>query len=177
MSTGRLLLITGLPGSGKSTLALRLSQRYGVLFLSKDGIKEPLLDVLGAADAVHSRRLSDASFAVLFAVARQVLSADRDVILEGNFRPGEHERLLTGLPVQRIVQVLCRIDEPTRLARIARRRQSQRHAGHGDADPTVRDARAGDAFLELAGERVTFDGREAADARHLETLDRSWRGA
>jgi predicted kinase len=178
MSTGRLLLITGLPGSGKSTLAQRLSQRYGVLLLSKDGIKEPLLDVLGADDAVHSRRLSDASFAVLFALARQVLSAARDVILEGNFRPGEHERLLTGLPAQRIVQVLCRIDEPTRLARIARRRQvAQRHAGHGDADPAVKNAHAGDAFLELAGERVTFDSREAADARHLERLDRSWHGA
>lgn len=171
----RVLLITGLPGSGKSTLARLLAPRYGVPLLSKDLIKERLLDVLGGGDAAHSRLLSDASFAVLFAVARQLLAAGLDVILEGNFRPGEHEAIWATIPSVRIVQVLCRIDEPARLARLARRQQdAARHAGHGDTDPAVRAQRSGDAFLELPGERMTFDGSESAGARHLEAIDRCW---
>jgi predicted kinase len=173
----RVLIITGLAGSGKTTLAHLLARRYTTLLLSKDGIKEPLLDVLGAGDGAHSRLLSDASFAVLFAVARAVLAAGLDVILEGNFRPGEHEAMLPMNESARIVQVLCRVDEPARLARIAHRQQDEsRHAGHGDALATVTTQRSGDAFLALPGERVTFDGGENLDARHLEALDERWRG-
>ena len=172
----RVLLITGLPGSGKSTLASILARRHGVLLLSKDLIKEPLLDVLGSADAAHSKRLSDASFAVLFAVARRALATCPDLILEGNFRPGEHESMLSIPTAARIVQVLCRVAEPMRLARLARRRQDPaRHLGHGDTDPPVAAQRSGDAFLALAGERLTFDGGESSDARELEAIDRCWR--
>jgi predicted kinase len=51
--------------------------------------------VIGAVDRPASRRLSDASFAVMFAVARDCLHAGTDVILEGNFRSGEHEAALS----------------------------------------------------------------------------------
>jgi predicted kinase len=149
-----------------------------VLRLSKDDIKDPLLEVLGAGDAAHSRLLSDASFAVLFAAARQALAARLDVILEGNFRPGEHEALLAGVASVSIAQVLCQIDEPVRLARLARRRQdAARHPGHGDADPAVLAQRASDGFLALPGERLTFGGGESADASSLEAIDRYWHGA
>ena len=63
MKPGRVIVVTGLPGAGKSTLAHELARRYRVPLLGKDFIKEPLLDVLGAVDAAHSRKLSDASFA------------------------------------------------------------------------------------------------------------------
>lgn len=90
-----LILITGLPGTGKSTLARSLARHLGVPLICKDTIKEPLLDLLGAADRSESRRLSDASFAVMFALTRDCLRAGTDVILEGNFRPGEHEVALS----------------------------------------------------------------------------------
>jgi predicted kinase len=173
----RVLLITGLPGSGKTVLATRLAQRLGVLLISKDLIKERLLDVLGAGDAAHSKLLSDASFAVLAALARQALAAGVEVILEGNFRPGEHEQLFCLSTSVRIVQVLCRVAEPTRRARLARRRQDPaRHAGHGDMDPAVIAQTSAEAFLELPGQRFTFDGGEGAGAQQLEAIDRCWRG-
>lgn len=90
-----LILITGLPGTGKSTLARSLARHLALPLICKDTIKEPLLDLLGAADRSQSRRLSDASFAVMFALARDCLLAGTDVILEGNFRPGEHEAPLS----------------------------------------------------------------------------------
>jgi hypothetical protein len=85
-----LILITGLPGTGKSTLARSVARQLGLPLICKDTIKEPLLDVIGAADRAESRRLSDASFAVMFALARDCLRARTDVILEGSFRPGQH---------------------------------------------------------------------------------------
>jgi predicted kinase len=90
-----LILIIGLPGTGKSTLARSLARHLRVPLICKDTIKEPLLDLLGAPDRSESRRLSDASFAVMFALARDCFRAGTDVILEGNFRPGEHEAALS----------------------------------------------------------------------------------
>src|SRR5215831_11909617 len=91
MNAGRVIVVTGLPGVGKSTLARELAGRYRMPMLAKDFIKEPLLDVLGAQDAAASRRLSDASFAALFRLAAEWVRGGHGFILEGNFRPGEHE--------------------------------------------------------------------------------------
>jgi AAA domain len=91
MKAPKLIVITGLPATGKSTLARQLAMRYGIPVIAKDSIKEPLLDVLGAATPEASRKLSDASFAVMFSMARELLAAHMSCVLEGNFRPGEHE--------------------------------------------------------------------------------------
>jgi predicted kinase len=176
MQRTRLLLITGLPGSGKTTLGRCLAQRYGVPLLSKDLIKEPLLDVLGCSgEAAHSRLLSNASFAVLFAVTREILAANRDLVLEGNFRPGEHEGALAAISSLRLAQVLCRTEESIRLARLAMRNQVEaRHAGHRDLDPTVVSQRSADAFLALPGERFAFDAGETAITAQIDAIDRWW---
>jgi hypothetical protein len=70
--------------------------------------------------------------------------------------------------------VLCRIDEPTRLARLAARTEL-RHAGHRDTDPAVIAQRSSDAFLELPGERLAFDCGEPTLARQIDAIDRWWR--
>ncbi|MGH8284210.1 MAG: AAA family ATPase [Steroidobacteraceae bacterium] len=62
MTRSFLIIVTGLPASGKTTLARGLAARHRVPLLAKDLVKEPLLDALGAEDALASRRLSDASF-------------------------------------------------------------------------------------------------------------------
>ena len=164
MTPGRVILVTGLPGAGKSTLATELARRYRLPLLTKDFIKEPLLDVLGATDAVFSRKLSDAAFAAMFRLAAEWAREGHEFILEGNFRPGEHEApLRDALASARVAQILCRIDEMERLARLAAREKDlTRHAGHrfGERESAATSASGmsrGDAFLDLPWERFIHD--------------------
>jgi predicted kinase len=179
MRDSRIILITGLPATGKTTLARTLAARYRLPLVAKDLIKEPLLDVLGATDAAQSRRLSDASFAILFAIARELHVAGTGMVLEGNFRPGEHEQVLrSSIPVwTSFAQILCRVDEAERVARLSRRHADPaRHTGHRDSDlasaaPAAPAAR-GDAFLDLPGAQFVHNGADDCDV--LATLDAWW---
>jgi len=172
----RLLIVTGLPAAGKTSLAGLLATRYRVPLLTKDAIKEQLLDEAGAVDAATSHRLSNLAFRLLFAGLRPLAVAGVDALLEGNFRAGEHEPPLRALAPARIAQVLCRVTEHTRLQRIAARAgDASRHPGHGEAQ-APRDAR-NDSFLDLPGERWLY--APAADgpppAQLLRQLDDWWR--
>jgi len=156
----RLLLITGAPASGKTRLARDLGTRYGCGICSKDEIKETLFEVLGTGDAAWSRRLSDASFALLFSFAPQLLAAHCLVLLEGNFRVGEHEAPLRSLLERSgagAAQVLCLAEPATRAARLAARAADPgRHRGHHDRRIDV-NAGDGATFLDLPGPRLRFN--------------------
>ncbi len=170
----------------------------GLCVISKDELKEILFDTLGAGDAAWSRRLSDASFALMFAQVPKLLRPATLLLLEGNFRPGEHEPLLQralgvlkaskaprdahspGLHVS-VAQVLLCASTATRAARLAARAADpQRHAAHRDA---LRDARQDErplaaAFLDLPGPRLSFDSEadpQSALAALYAQLD-AWSG-
>jgi predicted kinase len=169
MPSDGVFLVTGLPATGKTTLARALARALRVPLLSKDAIKEPLLEVLGAPDRAASRALSDASFAVLFALAAEQLAQEGAVLLEGNFRPGEHEGAVQALLARHVpmacTQVLCRAPEPLRQQRLqARAQDAARHPGHRDAAWVAHADRSGDAFLEIAGPRFVYDGAAADPA-------------
>jgi predicted kinase len=169
--------VTGLPAVGKTTLARYLSERYCVPTIAKDLIKEPLLDVLGAANAERSRQLSDASFAALFRVVRELRASGISFVVEGNFRPGEHEAaLLQAVGSAQVAQVLCRIPEAERIARLdARNSDPTRHAGHrlGERLSVHSPPARGDAFLDFPSARYVYEPVHAGEIGHpvLEGLD------
>jgi predicted kinase len=174
MNSPRLIVVTGLPAAGKTTLARELARLLGVPFIGKDIIKEPLLEALGAGDSRHSRKLSTASFLIQFALARELLMAGASLIVEGNFRTGEHERaLLEALPAgmdpaDALAQVLCRVEEGQRVSRLERRATDpSRHAGHRDAQLIAAGTQAGGVFLDLPGKRIVFDASRS-QVRSLE---------
>jgi predicted kinase len=176
--SAHLILVTGAPGSGKSTLAARLVARYGCVLLDKDTIKEALFDVLGTGDARWSRSLSDASFAVQFALAAPLLARGQSLLLEGNFRPGEHEpplgRLLAARPAA-CAQILVSAAAEVRAARLAARtHDAGRHAGHADVAANAHAAASGP--LALPGALFSFagDGDEPEFEHLCRALDRWW---
>jgi predicted kinase len=173
----RLLLITGAPASGKSTLAARLASDFDVDLWSKDQFKESLFDTLGAGDAIWSRRLSDASFALLFDCADRVLARRPAVLLEANFRRGEHEQPLSRLCQRRgciVAQILCEADDAVRAARLAQRAlDAARHPGHADANRAATGS-AQNGFLELTGLRLRYAGEEAAYRELCSALAHWW---
>jgi predicted kinase len=176
--SAQLIILTGAPGSGKSLLAGRLRAHYGCLLLDKDTIKEALFDTLGAGDALWSRALSNAAFAVQFALAGTLLARRQTVLLEGNFRPGEHEaplrRLLAAQPVV-LAQILVEAAPQLRAARLAARAlDAGRHAGHADSGADVQAAPTGALNLPGALLRVAGDGDEEEFTRLCGALDQRW---
>lgn len=66
------VLVGGWPGSGKTTLSVALADELGVPCISKDVVKEALMDALGApGDVEGSRALGRAAVHVVMAVAAQ----------------------------------------------------------------------------------------------------------
>ena len=113
--------------------------------------------------ALHSRALSDASFALLFALLPALLERS-GVIIDGNFRSGEHEASLAPLCEARpVLQVLCRTPEHLRTARVQARAGTSSRDPHDALPPQLSYSAAADRFLALPGARIQLAGDAPLD--------------
>lgn len=121
-----LVAVTGAPAAGKSTLAPQLAEALDVRLVSKDLIKEAIVDAVGGGDDAWSRTLGHASIDAMLILASGLQSA----VLEMFWRPETVDRFKDlGRP---IVEVFCTCPAPVLLAR-ARHREAERHEVHRKA--------------------------------------------
>lgn len=118
------VVVTGPPASGKSTLARALAAHLALPLISKDVIKEALMDVLGIPDDLEqSHRLGRAAVFAMMATAR----VNAGAVLDSVWLPYTIPmiRQLDG-PV---VEVRCEVSKDIAAARYDAR-VADRHAGH-----------------------------------------------
>ena len=132
-----LLVITGLPCTGKSALARELERTLRWPLLSKDEVKEQLFATLGWSDREWSRKMSEASYRLVFATARKLLMSGASCILEGNFRRArqpDFENLVHDIDIC-CMQIVCKAPGDIIVQRFLARAQSGvRHPGHVDLE-------------------------------------------
>ena len=130
----RLVIVTGAPATGKSTLAANLGSHLGMAVLSKDLIKEALMDSLVPTSVLGSETLGRAAFTVLYAVAREFLDAGTHLVLEAPFKRSQCEADLKVLADGTKAAIVVCIASPELVLERYRIRASgnDRHPGHMD---------------------------------------------
>lgn len=173
-----LIAVTGAPGSGKTAVARPLAERLGLPLFAKDDVKEALWDHLGAGDRERFLAYGRASYSLLLGFARATLAAARSVVVEANFTPewaaGELEELRSETPF-RFVQVLCRTDPETCLARYRDRDAARaRHPMHlvgGEESERSFEQRLRDGVWDVPipvdGDVILLDTDEPVDVEAL----------
>lgn len=159
------IIVTGAPGTGKTTLAQWLADQSHLPLLCKDAIKEMLFDELGWSDRAWSRKLGQASIALLFSLIEVQLRAGQSLITESNFmHPWSTRDFLRLQQCYPFIpfQILCSCDTSVLAQRFTARANSpERHPGHVEVDnmeefmPTLLQGRI--APLEIGGTLYELD--------------------
>ena len=86
----KLILVGGDLASGKSTFANLLGEKYNILVINKDNLKEILGDRIIARDRDENKKLSVISFDLICYILKKNKGT---VLMESNFKPYEMEEL------------------------------------------------------------------------------------
>jgi predicted kinase len=116
------ILVGGWPAAGKSTVARALASEMRLAYLSKDEVKEALMDRLGAPSTVEaSRELGAAAVCAVLRVARGCPGA----VIDSTWFPYSLP-LVEDLPGP-CVEIRCRVDITVARQRYRRRVRDERH--------------------------------------------------
>jgi predicted kinase len=162
------VVVTGPPAAGKTTVARELAARLGLPLIAKDTIKEALFDGLGVGDLDWSRRLGEATYLTMVALAEESAKVGASLLLEANFARGsEFEARLATLSA-RFVQIHCSAPFDVLVDRYEGR---ARHPGHVDSERIegLREAVETGRHepLDLPGETFRIDTTEPVDLAAL----------
>ncbi len=138
-----LIVVTGRPGAGKSTLAPRLAGAIRCPAVSRDELKEGLVNTTGEV-GTHGDEITRQVYSLFFNVLRTLLSSRVTAVAEAAFQHPAWENGLESLRrLADIRVVVCDISgELARARRIERAdADPQRERFHGDRD--VRMVRQG----------------------------------
>ena len=161
----KLIILTGRPASGKSTIGKQLSRDLRLPIISKDGIREVLLDRLGSKDRPWSQLLGAAAIDLMFYFARAELDAGNSIILDNAFHPilvSSRFQALKACCDAESIQVVCNSDSETLFQRFKARAESgNRHAGHREEDAFdhIREilSQEESPILDIGGEVIEVD--------------------
>ena len=178
-----LILLQGGPATGKTTLGLRLAETFGIPYLSKDGVKEPIFDHVGLPvawetdDGLSGRAMNEASQTILIYFIEALLIARTSCIIDSTFQAHHAPRFRSFQERHsfRFVQIHCRTEvEELRRRLKGRAASGERHAGHRDKELVQRlDPEAIDRdfrHLEIGGMQITLDTTTATSAEEYEDV-------
>ena len=161
----KLIILTGRPAAGKSTIGKRLSQDLKLPIISKDGIREVLLDRLGCRDRPWAQLLGKAGIDIMFYFAGAEFKAGRSIILDNAFDPTLSKPKFQALKADynaESIQVVCNSDSKTLFERFRARVESgNRHPGHREeyAFDQLKDSLSKEEspVLDIGGEVIEVD--------------------
>lgn len=130
----RMILVSGSPGSGKTGLAQKLGEQLAFPVLSRDSLKEVLMDLWPPRDRDASETLGNASWSLMYQVVDSLLGRIPGVIVESNFVRGDSEsEIRQRLEKSQAILVHCSASEQEIVDRIRDRKDdATRHEGHFD---------------------------------------------
>lgn len=132
--TPKIIIVSGLPGAGKTTLGRKIARKLGFPFFHKDGIREILFENFSQSQTDDTKSIQAASYDVLYAIAREIVSAGDSAVLESNFEEQFDTPRFLALQEKfncTLIQIYCQIDEKVAFNRFKERAQrGDRHPSH-----------------------------------------------